>query len=189
MGCALGTDAAIWTASNTSKRLAIMDAQEIKINTLHDLIEVTKEYVKSIRPDDELIGFSIEFSSGASMDIRLKRRERRKKGDGKPYRRKRTRNRSRFDQLVYFIQESASGSIKIGISVDPKSRMYTLRTGSASPLILLGTINGGIDMEIRLHKRFKENRVNGEWFSASIFGEVMEILKEHDIGELAYEQG
>ncbi len=79
------------------------------------------------------------------------------------------------DLLVYFIRAESS-QIKIGISYDPVGRLHDLRGASPVPLKLLGTIPGGIEQEIALHKRFAKQRLHGEWFAPEIRFEVAEIL-------------
>jgi hypothetical protein len=68
-------------------------------------------------------------------------------------------------QQVYFIRSSRSGLIKIGISSHPINRLRELRT--SEPVELLGTLQGGRDKELALHKQFAEHRVHGEWFTPS----------------------
>jgi hypothetical protein len=67
---------------------------------------------------------------------------------------------------VYFIREDvAEGSIKIGTTVgDPLARLAALRTGNPRPLRLLVAIPGGTAEEKALHERFKDLRLEGEWF-------------------------
>ena len=67
---------------------------------------------------------------------------------------------------VYFVQAVDGGPIKIGISFDPTSRLRSIQTGSHSKLIVIGTIPGGRRKERELHERFREFRLNGEWFRA-----------------------
>jgi hypothetical protein len=67
--------------------------------------------------------------------------------------------------MIYFIQEEATCHIKIGhTDGDPLDRLRALRTGSPSPLVLLGVLPGGFAEEQSLHRRFATARVQGEWF-------------------------
>lgn len=67
--------------------------------------------------------------------------------------------------FVYFIESPISGAIKIGKSVDPTVRIETLQIGHSEPLVLLAAIPGTSADETAYHKRFKEHRMRGEWFS------------------------
>jgi hypothetical protein len=67
--------------------------------------------------------------------------------------------------MIYFVQESASGNIKIGQTANSKSlrgRLISLRTGNSSTLRLLGTIAEASEPE--LHDKFAAAHVRGEWF-------------------------
>lgn len=65
---------------------------------------------------------------------------------------------------VYFIQAGASGPIKIGVSVDPISRMAQMQTGMPETLRLLAFIAGTRDDERKLHIKLAAHRIRGEWF-------------------------
>lgn len=68
---------------------------------------------------------------------------------------------------VYFIQDEASRSIKIGSALNIEKRLRAFQTAWHSPVRLLGSIpepiGGGL--ERTLHRTFKRHRVRGEWFS------------------------
>ena len=64
---------------------------------------------------------------------------------------------------MYFIQGCETQRIKIGISHDVNSRLKGIQ--SSEPLKLLAVIKqGGKDLERRLHQKFQDLRVHGEWF-------------------------
>lgn len=63
---------------------------------------------------------------------------------------------------VYFIFDGEF--IKIGVSEKIISRLSELQTGNARRLVLLGYLEGGVELEQRLHLRFNHLRRNGEWF-------------------------
>lgn len=66
---------------------------------------------------------------------------------------------------TYFIRCTATGLIKIGHTTGSvESRFAALQTGSASELVLVGTVPGGREVEQELHRRFAADRVRGEWF-------------------------
>jgi hypothetical protein len=66
--------------------------------------------------------------------------------------------------VIYFIRNERSGAIKIGYSQDPRKRLSQLKVSSPDPLVLLGTIHGGIQQERKLHAYFREYRLRGEWY-------------------------
>lgn len=63
---------------------------------------------------------------------------------------------------VYFIQSGAA--IKIGVSTSVKQRLASLQTSSPTKLVLLATVEGAREDEARLHRRFANERIAGEWF-------------------------
>jgi hypothetical protein len=65
--------------------------------------------------------------------------------------------------LVYFIGWQ-DGPIKIGIALDPVTRMYQAQTYVPYKLHLWATCAGGLSLERTYHKRFVDRRLQGEWF-------------------------
>ncbi len=63
---------------------------------------------------------------------------------------------------VYLI--SANNHLKIGVSTNVRKRIGQLRTGAATPILLVGQIEGGVEEERRFHGRFARYRAHGEWF-------------------------
>lgn len=61
--------------------------------------------------------------------------------------------------VIYFAEAVGVGLIKIGFteSLDAEVRLATLQTGSPVPLRLLGTMEGTIEEEKDLHRRFGED--------------------------------
>lgn len=68
---------------------------------------------------------------------------------------------------VYFIEGATSGAIKIGTTKNLHARMSSMQTASVEPLTVLGTVNGGVDLERKLHMEFAGQRVRGEWFRST----------------------
>jgi Meiotically up-regulated gene 113 len=65
---------------------------------------------------------------------------------------------------VYFIIDQ-SERVKIGHSGDPDSRLRALQTSHGDDLSLVRIIDGvGLITERWLHRKFDDQRVNGEWF-------------------------
>lgn len=69
---------------------------------------------------------------------------------------------------VYFVQGQLTGLIKIGFTEqDVNSRISSMQTGSPDRLKLLGMLPGSRVAEVKLHRRFAEDRDHGEWFRPS----------------------
>jgi hypothetical protein len=65
---------------------------------------------------------------------------------------------------LYFIQNTVTGNIKIGVSNDPNKRLRSLQTGSADSLVLLGALLTSELSEAKAHDMFRKHRIRGEWF-------------------------
>lgn len=74
-----------------------------------------------------------------------------------PYREDRT-------TCLYFVQETTSGYIKIGISRDPRARLRLLRVDNPNELEVLGLFRVNRLAERDAHRMFEAHRVRGEWF-------------------------
>ena len=59
---------------------------------------------------------------------------------------------------------SENGTVKIGYSVNPKSRLPFLRVGHPGKLTLLGFIEATRSQEAEVHHLLARWRVTGEWF-------------------------
>lgn len=66
---------------------------------------------------------------------------------------------------VYLIQAGVNGPVKIGQSDDPMARLAQLQTSHYEKLRLVGLILDGSESE--LHAKYADQRLNGEWFTAS----------------------
>jgi hypothetical protein len=67
---------------------------------------------------------------------------------------------------VYFIG-TADRRVKIGWSYNPQARLQSLQVASPLQLRLLRTIRGGPRQEQMLHEFYADERLHGEWFTAS----------------------
>lgn len=77
--------------------------------------------------------------------------------------------------FVYLITDGEL--FKIGYSANhPSTRLAQCQTGNPNSLSLVGFVNGDLETEKELHRRFAANRVRGEWFSLSAT-DVKSILK------------
>jgi len=72
---------------------------------------------------------------------------------------------TRESQLLYIAK--AGDDIKIGISQFPENRIKQLQTSNSKIVELLFEIEGGLELEKILHKKFNEYNVSGEWFNVS----------------------
>lgn len=83
------------------------------------------------------------------------------------------------NKFVYFIADN-NGLVKIGVAKNPKKRLKELQTASPRKLNLISTVesDNAFRLEGKLHRRFKEKCVSGEWFelnSDDIDGVLHEI--------------
>ena len=78
-----------------------------------------------------------------------------------------SKKRNGDGQKVYFIEAVGLDLVKIGFARDVAQRLTDLQCGSPVALRLLGTIPGGLGMELFFHKDLAEYRVRGEWFALS----------------------
>jgi hypothetical protein len=79
--------------------------------------------------------------------------------------------------VIYFVQDVATLSIKIGVTVgDPRLRLADLQTGNPGALRLIGVIEGDESREAQLHRRFAAFHIRGEWFRPSrmLFGFIVD---------------
>lgn len=86
-----------------------------------------------------------------------------------------------FDQhepQVYFIKKVGLDQVKIGTTIRLTSRMNYLRAEQGVELELLGCMLGGRDAEARLHQRFSDYRIKGEWYE--LRGKLAEFVTKLD---------
>lgn len=69
-------------------------------------------------------------------------------------------------EQLYLVLSEVTGLVKIGKSENVSSRLYSLQTGSAERLVLVGVLDCGW-LEKPLHRYFKDERVRGEWFTGT----------------------
>jgi hypothetical protein len=68
---------------------------------------------------------------------------------------------------VYLIQAGNTNFVKIGVSFEPQRRLRDLQTSHYEELKIVAFKEGGKDDELRLHIKFKDSHVRGEWFKFS----------------------
>lgn len=67
---------------------------------------------------------------------------------------------------VYFIQFGSDGPVKIGFTRRVERRFREIKASSPFPLVLIGVcLEGTREMEATLHRKYKNYRMHGEWFS------------------------
>lgn len=73
--------------------------------------------------------------------------------------------------MIYFIEAVGLSRIKIGYSQlrnGVQLRVESMKVGCPAPMRVLYVIEGSVVDERSLHFEFKEWRVHGEWFRASV---------------------
>jgi len=79
---------------------------------------------------------------------------------------------------VYFLLDAEDHMVKIGHSKNVLDRMKVLSKQSGRTLELLGVIEGGRTLKMRLQKRFKPLLIDeDEWFSAE--PELMDYIRDN----------
>src|SRR5262245_17115194 len=68
------------------------------------------------------------------------------------------------NKYIYFVLCQTTKRVKIGTAFDVQARLASLQTGSPTRLILIGSIEGGRDVELLLHRTCSQWRAHGEWF-------------------------
>lgn len=64
---------------------------------------------------------------------------------------------------TYFFKNPITGLIKIGRTIDVKTRKQSVQCGAGIELFVIAVIEG--DIENELHKQFADYREHGEWFN------------------------
>lgn len=83
---------------------------------------------------------------------------------------------------VYFIRKGSEDIFKIGIAVDPHSRLIGMMTGNDAKLYLCATIetDNARDLETHLHRLFKPRRINLEWFRLQ-WADIDRLLGDYEM--------
>lgn len=73
--------------------------------------------------------------------------------------------RDHFYHVIYFIAHAATSRVKIGYTRGPvAARFAGIVPCSPVPLELVGTLEGGPEVETALHREFADLRLHNEWF-------------------------
>lgn len=65
---------------------------------------------------------------------------------------------------VYVVGNINAKICKIGFSTNVFKRISGIQTGCPIPLEIICVVHGTIEIEKKLHKKYKDFRMNGEWF-------------------------
>lgn len=84
--------------------------------------------------------------------------------------------------MVYFAE--VENVIKIGVSSDPNERMEQLRYKTGKSFTIIGLMHGGYEAETHMHRKFKEYRLYGEYFSRAIG--LMDFIDDLGSGRACY---
>lgn len=69
---------------------------------------------------------------------------------------------------VYVVENEVTGSVKVGVSSNPKKRLSTLQTGTEHRLNLVHVSDATIvASEKKVHELLNESCIRGEWFNVS----------------------
>ncbi len=68
------------------------------------------------------------------------------------------------DPIVYFIRSYLTGLVKIGTTNSLASRILNLRNAHPGRLEVIGVMDGGQPREAEIHRQFRAQRYDGEWF-------------------------
>lgn len=71
--------------------------------------------------------------------------------------------------------------VKIGVSINFKSRLSSMQTACAEPLELICFFHGGsYSLEKELHGIFENEWVRGEWFNSKIIGKILKLHTDYE---------
>ena len=71
--------------------------------------------------------------------------------------------------MLYLIGADEDGPLKLGWAVDPRFRRVQLQTGNPQTLRLLAVAGvGDRKYETRLHQRYADRWIRGEWFNLTV---------------------
>jgi hypothetical protein len=77
--------------------------------------------------------------------------------------------------FTYIVQNTETGNVKIGKSINPKERLKAIRGMSGNKLVEIALIPE--NMELALHKLFSNSNIFGEWFKFT--ADIASYLLEH----------
>ena len=84
--------------------------------------------------------------------------------------------------MIYFIQQGEDGPVKIGYATVIEKRFRALQSASPYPLKVIGSMQGSVIDEKRMHLQFSKHRLQGEWFEPDL--EIIKYASECDNNKL-----
>lgn len=134
-----------------------------KLNDLKLKIEKTLDYYKEFGYTDlQIDDFNKKYYEDLFIQDTKKEKEKKNVGND-----------------LYLMINSANMTLKIGRSNYPIQRLKQLNTASSDKIELLYVYPGFGSAEKRLHKKFEEYKLNGEWFMYS--KEIIDFMKDFSI--------
>jgi hypothetical protein len=79
--------------------------------------------------------------------------------------------------VIYFVESSEGLRIKIGTTIRLSQRIKQLRSQFGEGLKVVAVTEGGFVEEARLHARFADLRIEGEWFAAH--PAILGFIRDH----------
>jgi len=139
-----------------------------ELEDLQDIVDRTLKYYKDnsienkevIKNNDSLYSDALELVERSLTTNKKKTKE----------------DRQTF---IYLAKNTKTNTLKIGKSKDVYNRISNLNTASADKIIFLYSFRSFESKELYLHKKYKDFRLNGEWFSfnQSIIDEFKSLSK------------
>jgi hypothetical protein len=80
------------------------------------------------------------------------------------------------EEVVYILGTPGSNTVKIGRTTNLARRFADIQNMSPVPLTVLWSHPGGHELETRLHRRFADQRIHGEWFTFD--GDPLPVIQE-----------
>jgi len=125
-----------------------------ELKDLKDIVDKTLEYYKDnlienkhvIKNNDTLHSDAIELMESSLITDKKKRKKDR-------------------ETFIYLAKNTKTNTLKIGKSKDVNKRISVLNTASADKIIYLYAFLSFESKELSLHEKYKEFRLNSEWFS------------------------
>lgn len=131
------------------------DSEQINFNPARVREEIEKLFRKDYNRNENLTFTIIKKPLPIIISLREPRKVKKKSKRSKI---------GKINNGIYFIQIQGNGPIKIGISTNIRNRLNSLKSGVPYKLKLLGCMVGNREKEKIIHNKFKESRINYEWF-------------------------
>lgn len=87
-------------------------------------------------------------------------------------------------QVIYLIQANLGTPYKIGIARDVDARLRTLQTGNPCRLSIVNAFPGGQELEVKIHRALKDERLVGEWFWGELTRSFVASIDDHSASSI-----